>query len=87
MKRIASGCLAAWLLAGAVWAAAPPPHRAQTRGALGTPAPQKLRVNPRLDYNSDSDDGELFLFPKGLKLDEGKLFPDRPHLILFYQVG
>ncbi len=71
MKRIASGCLAAWLLAGAVWAA----------------APQKLRVNPRLDYNSDSDDGELFLFPKGLKLDEGKLLPDRPHLILFYQVG
>ena len=50
-------------------------------------AAQDLRVNPRLDYDSDSNDGELFVFPKGWeKLDNGRLAADRPNLVMFYQV-
>ncbi len=50
-------------------------------------AVQDLRINPRLDYNSDSNDGELFVFPKGWeKLDNGRLAASRPNLVMFYQV-
>lgn len=44
---------------------------------------EKLRINPRLDYDSDSDDGELF---RGEKLDDAALSAGRPNLVMFYQV-
>ena len=51
------------------------------------PAADRLRINPRLDYNSDSNDGELFVFPKGWqKLDDGRLAAGLPNLVMFYQV-
>ncbi len=81
------GILAACLAAGLGLAAAGPalaPGGKQTKTAAQ--APDTLRINPRLDYSSDSDDGELFAFPKGWdKQDDGRLAAGRPNLVMFYQ--
>ena len=87
MRRIPAALLAACLAAGLGLAAAGPVLAAggkQSKTAVQ--ASDTLRINPRLDYNSDSDDGGLFVFPKGWdKQDDGRLAAGRPNLVMFYQ--
>lgn len=46
-------------------------------------AAEKLRLNPRLDYSSDSQDGPLIT---GERLDEGAA-QGKPSYIIFYGEG
>lgn len=46
-------------------------------------AADKLKLNPRLDYSSDSQDGPLIT---GSQMDEG-LASDRPNYVIFFGEG
>lgn len=72
MKVIGKLSVAAWLL-GVALAIAP----------MVVPAAENLRLNPHLDYSSDSRDGPLI---SGDRMEEGAA-PDIPNYIIFFGEG
>jgi hypothetical protein len=46
-------------------------------------AAENLKLNPHLDYSSDSQDGPLIT---GVQMDEG-LSPDMPNYVIFFGEG
>lgn len=63
----------AWAVAALLWIAF----------AVNTRAGENLRLNPRLDYSSDSQDGPLIT---GERMDEGAT-EGQPNYIIFYGEG